>query len=302
MITLYYHPCYSALDLPENHRFPIQKYQLLHQAITNTFPTHFQFNHQIAAFDDISALYNCHQQHYVDAFISGTLDKKAVRKMGFPWSQALVNRTLISLNASYLAAQTALQQGISGQLSGGYHHAFPSYGSGFCIFNDLCVTAHKLIEDGDCTKVLILDLDVHQGDGSAAMVQNNPAIVTCSAHCESNFPYVKQTSDYDLGLAKETQDSDYLAQLTAWLKLIIMTELPDIVLYNSGADIYSKDELGLLNVSLNGLLQRDKFVIQLCRDQQIPLMTVSGGGYQRDITSLVTAHLQLYKAMAQVYG
>lgn len=302
MISLFYHPCYSTLELPDNHRFPIQKYQLLYQAIKQKLPEHFEFNQTIVPFDDYDALYQCHNKAYVDAFTRGLLDKKAVRKMGFPWSLELVSRTLISLNASYLAAKSALVNGISGQLSGGYHHAFGDYGSGFCIFNDLCVTASKLIKDGDCEKVLLLDLDVHQGDGSAAILQNRTDIITCSMHCEDNFPYQKQTSDYDLGLAKHTTDEAYLSQLNTWLTLIILTEQPDIILYNAGADIYQQDELGLMDVSLNGVFERDLQVMTLCKQHDIPLMTVSGGGYQRNVSALVEAHLQLYCAMSKVYG
>lgn len=293
-IPIFYHSCYSALDLPENHRFPIQKYALIYNYITTELADKFHFIAPTKA--TLKQIANVHDANYVSQFVNGTLDSKAIRKIGFPWSKALVDRTLYSIGASIQGAEMALDTKLACQISGGYHHSYPSFGSGFCIFNDLVIAARHLIDTSQCEKVVILDLDVHQGDGSAVCAKSFKDIVTVSLHCQQNFPAKKQHSDYDFSLDKYAKTIDYLNALQQCF-ITILIEQPDIVLYNAGADIFSNDELGYFDVCLEGVKQRDSSVINFCQQHDIPLFTVSGGGYQRNVMNLVTVHKQLYLSM-----
>ncbi len=298
-MQLFYHHLYSALPLPERHRFPIKKYQLLKTAIAELGVTAEQFKQPVKA--SAAQLALCHSEHYIHQFINGSLSDKAIKKMGFPHSQALVERTLYSVGASIQAAEHALNSGLSANLSGGYHHAYRESGSGYCIFNDLAVAAAHLITSEQASTVLILDCDVHQGDGTAEIAQCHNNIITCSIHCEANFPRIKQHSDYDFALPAHTTDPDYLATLKQALAFCVRIHQPDIILYNAGADIYEKDELGLFNVSLAGVYQRDYHVINFCKQQQIPLMCALGGGYQRQQSEVVKVHKQLFQAALDLY-
>ena len=293
-MQLYYHPLYSALTLPERHRFPIQKYQKLKAEIEGLGLTPNNFTSPKKATK--SQLSLCHSQRYIDDFLNGTLSNKAIKKMGFPYSNELVERTLLSVGASIQSSEHALKDGFSANLSGGYHHAYSDYGSGFCIFNDLAIAAAHLINTEQADTVLIFDCDVHQGDGTAQITQNHDQIITCSIHCEQNFPRNKQESTYDFALPAKTTDAEYLATLEQALDFCVRIHNPDIILYNAGADIYTKDELGLFDVSLNGVYKRDFFTLNFCKQHQIPLMCGLGGGYQRNLSSLINVHKQLFKA------
>jgi acetoin utilization deacetylase AcuC-like enzyme len=293
-MQLYYHPLYSDLILPERHRFPIQKYQLLKTEIENLGVSAIHFKDPKKA--TASQLALCHSQRYIDDFLNGTLSDKAIKKMGFPYSQQLVERTLLSIGGSIQAAEAAFSHDLTFNLSGGYHHAYSDFGSGFCIFNDLAIAAAHLINTEQADTVLIFDCDVHQGDGTAQITQNYNQIITCSIHCDQNFPRNKQESTYDFALPAKTADGEYLATLRQALDFCVRIHNPDIILYNAGADIYTKDELGLFNISLNGVYERDLFVLNFCKQHQIPLMCALGGGYQRNLSSLINVHKQLFKA------
>ncbi|WP_166113825.1 histone deacetylase [Pseudoalteromonas sp. Z9A5] len=293
-MQLYYHPLYSDLTLPERHRFPIQKYQLLKTEIKSlgVLASAFQEPKKATA----SQLALCHNQRYINDFLNGTLGDKAIKKMGFPYSQQLVERTLLSIGGSIQAAEAAFSHDLTFNLSGGYHHSHSDFGSGFCIFNDLAIAAAHLINTEQADTVLIFDCDVHQGDGTAQITKNHDQIITCSIHCDQNFPRNKQQSTYDFALPAKTTDAEYLATLRQALGFCVRIHNPDIILYNAGADIYTKDELGLLNVSLNGVYKRDLFVLNFCKQHQIPLMCALGGGYQCNLTKLINVHKQLFKA------
>ncbi|NMP81137.1 histone deacetylase [Pseudoalteromonas arctica] len=293
-MQLYYHPLYSDLILAERHRFPIQKYKLLKTEIENLSVSAIHFQEPIKATK--SQLSLCHSQRYIDDFLNGTLGDKAIKKMGFPYSQQLVERTLLSIGGSIQAAEAAFSHDLTFNLSGGYHHSHSDFGSGFCIFNDLAIAAAHLINTEQADTVLIFDCDVHQGDGTAQITQNHNQIITCSIHCEQNFPRNKQESTYDFALPAKTADDEYLATLKQALDFCVRIHNPDIILYNAGVDIYTKDELGLFNISLNGVYERDLFVLNFCKQHQIPLMCALGGGYQRNLSSLINVHKQLFKA------
>ena len=290
----YYHPLYSDLILPERHRFPIQKYQLLKTEIESLGVLASSFQEPKKA--NASQLALCHSQRYIDDFLNGGLSDKAIKKMGFPYSQQLVERTLLSIGGSIQAAEAAFSHDLTFNLSGGYHHAYSGFGSGFCIFNDLAIAAAHLINTEQADTVLIFDCDVHQGDGTAQITQKNDQVITCSIHCEQNFPRNKQESTYDFALPAKTTDTEYLTTVSQALDFCVRIHNPDIILYNAGADIYTKDELGLFDVSLDGIYKRDFFILNFFKQHQIPLMCALGGGYQRNLSKLINVHKQLFKA------
>ncbi|RVU40503.1 histone deacetylase [Rheinheimera riviphila] len=290
---LIYDACYSALQLPDRHRYPIGKYRALYQALLAAGVPLDCFVEPTSATRTELAL--VHDPLYIEALCSGQLDTKAMRRIGFPWSEFLINRSLRSVGGTIQTAQLALQHGLALHLSGGYHHAFASEGSGFCLFNDLAVAARVLQQQG-VDKILIFDCDVHQGDGSALIFADDPQIITASLHGEKNFPARKQQSDWDLALPNGCTDAPYLEAVQQSLDYLLALHQPDLVLYDAGVDIHQQDDLGLLSVSTQGILARDQLVIHRCRDLKIPLAAVIGGGYQRDLTALTAVHLQLFKA------
>lgn len=296
---LVYHPCYSELDLPINHRYPIGKYRTLYQRL-------LALGAPVSAFtvpDAINseALYALHDPGYVQALCNGTLDPKAMRRIGFPWSEQLISRSLTSLGGTLRCAELALEQGLALHLSGGYHHAFYGEGSGFCLFNDLAFAALSMQQRG-VGPILIFDCDVHQGDGTAALFTSNSGIISASLHCEKNFPARKQRSDWDIGLERDCSDHTYLEAVSQSLDTLLRWYQPELVLYDAGVDIHQLDDLGLLQISTAGVLARDTLVLQRCRDAGIPVAAVIGGGYQRDLQALTSVHLQLFKAAFALQG
>lgn len=297
--AMVYHPCYSELELPPRHRYPIEKYRVLHQQLLALGVPEKAFIQPLPI--SIELLSTIHCPAYIQSLENGSIDAKAMRKIGFPWSEQLFHRSLCSIGGTLQTASIALQHGIALHLSGGYHHAFYAEGSGFCLFNDLVVTAKVLLRNG-LDKILIIDLDVHQGDGSALMLKNEPRIISCSVHCEKNFPYHKQPSDWDIGLPRECNDQHYLQAVHESLDTLLRWHQPDLVIYDAGVDIHQQDELGLLNISTSALYQRDFQVLQRCREAGIPVAAVIGGGYQRNVSRLVQLHLQLFKAAFNICG
>lgn len=294
-----YHPIYSSLALPDGHRFPIKKYQWIRQQLLEQ---HILTEDQLHQPDPISrdSLIRLHCPDYVDAVINGQLDRKAIRRIGFPWSSQLVQRSLTSVGGTLLTCELALQQGQALHLSGGYHHAHHDFGSGFCLFNDLALAALTMIEEHQLSRVLIFDCDVHQGDGTAALLAGNDSVITCSLHCGKNFPARKQQSDIDFEFDKATTDDEYLATTVEIFEYCLNTYQPDLVIYDAGVDIHQSDVLGLLNVSTEGIYQRDHLILDQCRQRQIPVAAVTGGGYHEDQHQLVPLHLQLFKAAKAV--
>lgn len=297
--AMVYHPCYSALDLPERHRYPISKYRVLHQQLLQLGLSATDFTQPEPI--SLAQLAQYHCPDYIRRLADGSLDAKAMRRIGFPWSVPLFERSLCSVGGTVLTAQLALEHGIALHLSGGYHHAFYAEGSGFCLFNDLVVAAQTLLAQG-MEKILLFDLDVHQGDGSAQMTKDEQRIISCSLHCEKNFPYRKQQSDWDIGLEKHCSDTEYLQAVEQSLSTLINWHKPDLVIYDAGVDVHRDDELGLLTLSTQAIYQRDLLVLQLCRQHHIPVAAVIGGGYQRNINALVALHLQLFKAAFSLSG
>jgi len=242
-----------------------------------------------------------HTSEYVQAYCQGTLDPKAQRRIGLPWSPALVNRTCTAVGGTILTAQLALKYGLACNTAGGTHHAFPSYGSGFCIFNDLAISARVLQQLGLAQKILILDLDVHQGDGTALIFQDDPSVFTFSMHCEVNFPGTKQKSDLDVPLSVGMDDDAYLQTLAKYLPDLLSEVQPDLVLYDAGVDPHAGDRLGKLALTDTGIYRREMQVLTTCIAAGYPVASVIGGGYADDLDALTYRHSLLHRAADQVY-
>lgn len=298
-LPIVYHRDYVA-PLPDGHRFPMEKFSELYaQLLNDGVATPDQF-HQ-PELPSLEWLALVHDVDYIEAYCQGTLDAKAQRRIGLPWSAALAHRTCIAVAGSVLTAQLALKHGIACNTAGGTHHAFPSYGSGFCIFNDLAIAARVLQSQGLARTVLIVDLDVHQGDGTAYIFQDDPSIFTFSMHCESNFPGKKQRSDLDVSLPEGMEDEAYLRTLAQYLPDLLTQLRPDLVLYDAGVDPHQDDVLGKLALSNTGLFRREMQVLSTCVSQGYPVACVIGGGYSKDRESLVYRHSLVHRAASQVY-
>lgn len=291
---LVFHPIYSQLDLPIRHRFPIQKYQGIRDALQGRGVSEAAFIKPEPIGLDV--LKNTFTPSYVEDLIKGKLSTQEMRRIGFPWSEQLVMRTLNASGGTVLTAKMALETGKALNLTGGYHHAFKDFGSGFCMINDLYLAARKMLEHPHIDTVLIFDCDVHQGDGTAKLAEENNNIFTVSIHGEKNFPHRKQVSDLDFALPKGTTNQLFLDTVEQAFELSINCSKPDAVIYDAGVDVHIDDDLGHLNITTSGVYQRDQFVLQRCQELGLPVAAVIGGGYQRDITALVEVHLQLFKA------
>ena len=287
-VPLVSHPEYS-FPFASKHRFPMEKFALLSELLSQRGILH-RSNLFRPGRAQVELMSLAHCPHYIDAFTHNTLDTKALRRLGLPWSEGLIKRSWIAPNGTLLTAQLALRHGIACHLAGGTHHAHRDFGSGFCAFNDLAVAALGLLNQGRVQRVLIFDCDVHQGDGTATILAETPEAFTCSIHCDKNFPANKATSDLDVEVTKGCGDDEYLEIVERTLNHCLDQVKPDIVLYDAGVDIYQGDPLGLLNISLAGLRQRDRLVLESCTRRTIPVATVIGGGYDDDRPALVARH------------
>jgi len=239
-----------------------------------------------------------HGRPYLEAFSCGTLTAPEQRRIGLPATTPLVRRTWLAAGGTVLTARLALRHGLACHLAGGTHHAFPDHGSGFCIVNDVAVAARVLLAEGAVQRLLVVDLDVHQGDGTAWIFAGDGRVFTFSAHCASNFPLRKQTSDLDLPLADGLGDDAYLNAVGEQLPGLLEQLRPDLVLYNAGVDPHRGDRLGRLDLSDEGLLRRDNLVLDACLRRRIPIATVIGGGYD-DLDALVQRHSLVFHAAAE---
>ncbi|EPT9293839.1 histone deacetylase family protein [Vibrio parahaemolyticus] len=301
MLPLIYHSIYSKLELPEGHRYPIMKYQYLYEEVRRDVQAEWvQFFEPQAL--SIEAIKRVHDAEYVDLLAQGNIPAAKMRRIGFPWSEALITRTLTSAAGTLLTAEKALEHGIALHLSGGYHHAHKDFGSGFCLFNDLVIAAKHMLDNEHVDKVLIIDSDVHHGDGTATLCQEEPDIVTLSFHCDKNFPARKPQSDLDVPLAKGTDDETFLMTFKEVVEMALNFHRPDMVIYDAGVDIHQDDELGYFDVSTQAIFERDRFLFQLMKNRGIPVAAVVGGGYRTNHADLVPIHMQLIKAAIEVFA
>ncbi len=251
---------------------------------------------------NVEALLRVHTRRWVEAVLGNHLDGAELRRLGFPWSQELVLRSLASVGGTCAAAARALVDGIGGNLAGGTHHAFPDHGEGYCVFNDIAVSIRMLQAERAIRRALVVDLDVHQGNGTAAVFAKDPEVFTFSMHGEHNFPFRKQRSTLDIGLPDGAGDDVYLDVLARHLPRVLEAARPDIVYYQAGVDPLAEDALGRLSLSHAGLEARDTFVLEAVRRSGLPVVVTLGGGYARPLDASVRAHIGTYRAARMVWG
>lgn len=250
---------------------------------------------------DPAVIQLAHDPRYVSRFLDGSLDPQVMRRIGFPWSQGLVTRTLASVGGTLQAAQEALAAGWGGTLAGGTHHAFYAEGSGFCVFNDIAVAIHSLRAQARIRRAAVLDLDVHQGDGTALLFENDPDVLTISLHGKNNFPFRKQRSKIDVELPDGCRDAQFLAELDGVLPYLAAFH-PEIVFYQSGVDALDTDRLGRLALSPEGLLARDHRVLSFFASLAVPVVITLGGGYSDPIEGTADAHANTFRTAAALLG
>ena len=277
------------------------KYRLLREALVAQGVVAAAEMEESAPIDRASLLL-AHTPEYLDAVFSGTLAADQQRRLGFSWSSALLARSRASVFGTVAAARAALEDGLSGNLAGGTHHAHADHGTGFCVFNDLAVAARVLQREALIERALVVDLDVHQGDGTAAIFASDESVFTFSMHGARNFPFRKERSSLDVELADGCEDAEYLAALERHLEDVLDRARPDIVFFQAGVDPLDGDQLGRLRLSLQGLRRRDRMVARAARDSGVPLVLTLGGGYARPIALSVEAHVATWEEARSVFG
>lgn len=292
--AVYAHP------LPENHRFPMIKYELLPEQLLYEGTVSKENFFEPGPLDE-SLLSNTHDLHYWNRLKNLQLDRAEIRRTGFPLSSLLVERELVITNGTLQAALFALQYGVAMNIAGGTHHAFSNRGEGFCLLNDIAVAANTLLARGLCRKVLIVDLDVHQGNGTAEIFRDNKAVFTFSTHGEKNYPLHKETSDLDVALPDGTWDTPYLNALKYHLPRVLEQFQPDFIFYLSGVDVLATDKLGRLGMSLAGCRERDAFVLKSSKENKLPVAVSMGGGYSQKISHIIEAHANTYRLAQELF-
>lgn len=289
-----------VLPLPPGHHFPMAKYAELPRRLLGARLIHADDMFSSPPMKTERVL-RVHTADYVQRLQQQTLSRQEVRKIGFPLSSALIKREFVLAESTWQCAQKALITRMSFSIAGGTHHAFGNHGAGFCLLNDIAIAAANLRHENLAQRILIIDLDVHQGDGSAHIFQNTPEVFTFSMHGAKNYPVQKQHSDLDIALPPDTDDNTYLNALETHLPTILTSFAPDFVFYLAGVDVLATDKLGKLQLSLAGCQQRDERVYQLLKAQNLPVVTVMGGGYSPDLNTVVTAHMNTFRAGLKTY-
>lgn len=299
MLKIAYHPIYKH-HLPDGHRFPMAKYDLLPQQLIyeGTCSKENFFEPEVP---NNKYFFLVHDPEYVSDLLNITLDQKAARKIGFPLSEELIAREMIIADGTMKASEFALKHGIAMNIAGGTHHAFTNRGEGFCMLNDQAIGARYLLEKGLAKKILIVDLDVHQGNGTAEIFKNDDAVFTFSMHGKANYPFHKEQSDLDIPLENETKDEEYLRILKQTLPILIKEQEPDFIYYLCGVDVIESDKLGKISLSIEGCKERDRFVLECCKNHQIPVMCSMGGGYSKDVKIIVEAHANTFRLAQEIY-
>ncbi len=289
-----------TLPLPEGHRFPIEKYTLLRKRVMADGVIS-NGNAIVSPPATLDQLRLVHSPDYVRRVIQGELSEKEVRRIGFPWSLGLVERSCRSVGGTIAACRTALQEGVSANLAGGTHHAYPDHGEGYCVFNDCAVAARATQAENRVRRVVILDCDVHQGNGTAAIFAQDPTVFTFSIHGAKNFPFRKEPSDLDVGLPDGCRDDQYLSLLQGAVEQSLARADAGLVIYLAGADPFEGDRLGRLALSKAGLAERDRLVLSLCAEAGLPVAVTMSGGYAQCVDDTVDIHYQTIKLAAQYH-
>ncbi|EAR08724.1 histone deacetylase [Reinekea blandensis] len=298
-LPLIYHPGYSP-EFDANHRFPMEKFARLYDRLENIgLLRHCELFRPEPANEATIRL--AHHPDYVTGYRDNQLSAKAMRRIGLPWSEGVMRRTFLAVGGSLLSTELALERGLAAHLAGGTHHAHYQEGSGFCIFNDLAICARHALTKPGIDRVLIIDTDVHQGDGTARILDNDPDILTVSFHCRQNFPARKAHSNWDFELDHQSGDQTYLNLVHRHIPYLLDITEPDLVLYDAGADVHQDDALGLLNLTDDGIYQRDVFILSECAYRNIPVSCVIGGGYMKDRKRLAEVHSIIHQAAFDVW-
>lgn len=284
----FYSDCF-VLPLPPEHRFPMRKYRMLRDAVATTLP---QVTLAEAPHTSDGVLALAHHPHYIHRVKSGALSVQEQRAIGFPWSPEMVERSRRSTGATIAACRAAIADGVAVNLAGGTHHAHADHGEGFCVFNDAATAARLMQAERRASRVAIVDLDVHQGDGTAAILEQDDSVFTLSMHGENNYPFQKARSDLDIALPDATGDAAYLEALDGALAQMFARFDPQLIIYLAGADPHEGDRLGRLKLSADGMARRDRRVLQVAQQRQLPVAIAMAGGYGRAIEDTVAIHLQ----------
>jgi len=298
MFTLY--SDHYVIDLPPYHTFPIQKYRMVRELLLaeGSLSPEQLLEPTLVAPTDVRLV---HTEDYWQGLTSGTLPDTIIRRMGLPWSEALVRRSRASVQGTLTAARIAIRDRVAVNLAGGTHHAFPDRGEGYCVLNDIAIAIRCLQRDAWMQRMAILDCDVHQGNGTAAIFAKDPDVYTFSIHGANNYPLIKVPGSLDIALPDGTGDEEYLRALEPVISKILIDFRPGLVFYLAGVDPHERDRLGRLRLTHEGLCRRDEFVLRACRDAGIPVVVTLGGGYGRDIQDTVEAHCNTVRTARAVF-
>lgn len=299
MLKIAHHPIYKH-PLPEGHRFPMLKYELLPEQLLYE-GTCSEANFFKPKIPECEHILRVHTEAYYQDLKQLTLDKRAARKIGFPLSKALVKREIIIADGTIKASEFALKHGVAMNIAGGTHHAYTNRGEAFCLLNDQAIGARYLQKLGLAKSILIVDLDVHQGNGTAEIFHDDDSVFTFSMHGKANYPFKKETSDLDIALETNTKDEEYLNILKKTLPKLIQKQQPDFIYYLCGVDIIVSDKLGKLALSIEGCKARDRFVLETCKLNRIPVMCSMGGGYSPEIKTIVEAHANTFRLAQELF-
>lgn len=297
MFPIAFHPIFKH-PLPEGHRFPMIKYELLPQQLLHEGIAQKEdfFKPEVASIENILTV---HTKEYVSNLLNLTLDARAARKIGFPISKELVERELRIAQGTILGAEKAFETKVAFNIAGGTHHAYSNRGEAFCLLNDQAIAAQYLLNKKLAKKILIIDLDVHQGNGTAEIFQKNANVFTFSTHGKSNYPFKKETSDLDIAFEDNTSDEDFLKTISTIIPKLIEQQKPEFIFYLAGVDILASDKLGKLGCTVEGCKRRDEIVFKNCNQYEIPVQVSMGGGYSPEIKTIIEAHTNTYR-VAQV--
>lgn len=296
---VFYSPYYYA-DIGENHIFPIKKFELVRDLLLKEEilqPSEI-IEPLPASLNDVHLV---HDKDYVSRLIAGELNKQEVRRLGLPWSESLVRRSFLATSGTINAARWALENNCASNLAGGTHHAFPDRGEGFCVLNDVAVAIRVLQRENLAQRFLIVDCDVHQGNGTAFIFENDADVFTFSMHGAKNYPLRKEKSSLDIELPDKTGDAEFLETLSEALPRIFMHD-PDLIFYLGGADPFEKDQLGRLSLTKTGLMRRDEMVLEFAKLNDVPIVTTMSGGYSMDINDTVEIHANTIRAAKKIFG
>ncbi len=290
-----------SVPLPAGHRFPMEKYQLVRDGIVSAglLAAEAIGEPERVSRDGLALV---HETRYIDAVLDGTLTEAELRRLGFPWSPLLSERSLRTAQGTVEACRDALRTGAGINLAGGTHHAFPGHGEGYCVFNDVAIAIRTLEREGRIRRAAIVDLDVHQGNGTAKIFEDDPDVRTFSIHGARNYPFRKERSWRDIALPDGTGDAEYLRALDGHLGGVLDAAEPDLVVYIAGADPFEGDRLGRLKMTIAGLRARDASVLDACRARGVPVAVVLGGGYAHNLEDVVTIHANTVRELVTRYG